>query len=85
MRREGYSGRLSWAIVLVVVLIPVYCLSSGPAALLLCKNEMGARVWNWAYWPILHTLDGTSAHDDFLAYVTWWVNLDNPSGPYDYP
>ena len=87
-KREGDEGLgiwrcLCWAVVLTVVLVPAYCLSSGPAALLLCDTELGTRVWNWAYLPLLYMLDGTSARDAFMLYVNWCVNLDNPSGPYD--
>lgn len=79
--RAGTWEYLFAGIVIFILLLLIYGLSSGPAAWLLCHSESGTMLWNRAYWPVTHCLDGTPMVDAFSSYLHWWVNLSNPGPP----
>ena len=84
MQADG-TGRMktgqakAWqALVLIALLfLMLYVLSSGPCALLFGKRDTGNAVWNFIYWPLLRAAEGTGLLDELLWYCHWWVNLPN--------
>jgi hypothetical protein len=79
MEKRHASGwqPLVLAVVGLVVIMPLYALSSGPVALLICRTKTGNDIWNVIYWPLLRAAESAGLLIDLLWYCHWWVNLPN--------
>jgi hypothetical protein len=77
MNGERNSSNRKSAIALLVLLVlpPVYILSSGPAALMLGDGQLGITAWNVAYRPAGWLAGTTGTERPYLRYVQWWINL----------
>ena len=76
---DGHSGSLrKWSVALLLLLavLPMYLLSSGPAAWLLPETEFGLATWNTLYRPAGWLAERTGAERPYVRYVRWWATGD---------
>ena len=67
------------AIVLVLMLI-VYPLSVGPAAVIVCRNASNdslVKTYLTIYWPVLCAAEMLGADKPLSRYEMWWLQTTN--------
>ena len=75
MERTGRRTAVSFAVVTVLLLLPIlYALSSGPLLWLTVNRRFPAWLWNTVYRPLTFCRDVVPGfHELFQAYLDWWT------------
>jgi hypothetical protein len=74
--RSIRASKWSAVLLLVLSLLPVYVLSSGPAAWWLGDSEFGLATWNLLYRPAGLLAETTGTEKPYVRYVQWWISRD---------
>ena len=70
-KRAG-SGCVAVIVVVMLMLPPLYVLSSGPALWVTHNARLPGRLWNVAYWPLTYARDTVPG---FNSRFQWYLDL----------
>jgi hypothetical protein len=73
---SAWASKLLVVFLLLLALLPIYLLSSGPAAWLLGDSEFALATWNLVYRPAGLLAETTGTEKRYVRYVQWWISRD---------